>query len=131
MLNPSTADADSDDPTIRRCTDFAGRWGMAELRVVNLFALRTHDPRQLLSPANSLDPIGPENDRVISEELETADLIVEAWGNHGTFGDRASEVRSLVSAHVSKAWHLGLNMTGEPRHPLYVRSDAVLSPVHL
>lgn len=124
MLNPSTADANLDDPTIGRCAGFARRWGMAELRVVNLFALRSSDPKQL---EWAEDPVGPDNDAVIASELRRASLIVVAWGNHGKLHGRADEVRSLVAQSGVTVQQLGTNITGEPRHPLYVAFDAGLS----
>ncbi len=126
MLNPSTADAESNDPTISRCVDFASKWGMSELLVVNLFALRATDPSELRT---AKDPVGPENDQVIEDVLKTVDVIVAAWGNHGTLNNRADGVRELISKSGRPVHQLGANRTGEPRHPLYVPSDAVLSPV--
>ncbi|MFM7320548.1 MAG: DUF1643 domain-containing protein, partial [Armatimonadota bacterium] len=46
-LNPSTADAGSDDPTLRRCVGFARAWGFPAVVLVNGFALRAADPRAL------------------------------------------------------------------------------------
>ena len=59
-LNPSTADATEDDPTLKRCISFAQKWGYGSLLLVNLFSLRATDPRGLKMAA---DPIGPKTDR--------------------------------------------------------------------
>src|SRR5206468_3458260 len=87
-LNPSTADETQDDPTIRRCMDFARRWGYARLAMVNLYAFRSTDPRVLRDAA---DPVDPENDDVLSVVFAGSDLIVAAWGVHAGH-DRVSEV---------------------------------------
>ena len=82
MLNPSTADATHDDPTIRRCIGFARAWGFEWLKVVNLFAYRATDPRDLWA----VDPyppyatqVGPENDCTIAKVVGGSDLVVCAW----------------------------------------------------
>ena len=77
MLNPSTATAETDDPTIRRVIQFAAREDATELAVVNLFAARATDPRKL--PAFD-DPVGPDNDTIIEQPAAAADLIIAAWG---------------------------------------------------
>ena len=79
MLNPSTADADIDDPTIRRCVGFGKSWGYDALEVVNLFAWRETEPKFLITPS---DPIGPDNDGAILEASGRAELVVCAWGSH-------------------------------------------------
>src|SRR5262245_13227298 len=79
MLNPSTADADQDDPTIRRCLGFSRAWGAGGLVVVNLFALRATDPDQLRIAA---DPVGPDNDSHLSTAA-FGRLVVAAWGARG------------------------------------------------
>lgn len=119
MLNPSTADASEDDPTIRRCMGFARSWGYGGICVVNLFAYRSTDPRALASVP---DPVGPRNDQQIDATLGGADLVVAAWGAHGTLGARSATVRALVEKH-RPLYHLGLTKNGSPRHPLYLRSD--------
>src|SRR6266568_2441266 len=90
MLNPSTADASSDDPTIRRCLGFTRDWGYRRLIVVNLFAWRTSEQALL---ANARAPIGADNDRAIVTAAKTADRVVCAWGVHGVIHDRDGEVR--------------------------------------
>lgn len=114
LLNPSTADAKRDDPTIRRCIDFSRRWGFGALEVVNLFALRATEPSVL---RRARDPVGPRNDRAISRAMERADAVVAAWGAHGAWGERASEVRRLLPAGTLA---LGVTARGEPAHPLYL-----------
>ena len=118
MLNPSTADANKDDPTIRRCMGFARRWGFGCLTVVNLFALRSVDPKAL---ALASDPVGPDNDKWICLEVMDADRIISAWGNGGQLNGRSNEVVGLIESRCGKlTQHLGLNQSGEPKHPLYI-----------
>ena len=115
MLNPSMADERQDDPTIRRCISFSLAWGFGALRVVNLFALRTPDPRALLEAS---DALGPRGERALRAALRDADAVVAAWGNvHPPLAERASEVRRVLP---TEAWCLGVTRRGEPRHPLYV-----------
>ena len=116
MLNPSTADASQDDPTIRRCIRFAIRWGYGCLEVRNLFSLRATDPDQLYLVDY---PIGPGNHQLVTEK-GAFDLIVAAWGNHGRHLGRGAEVISDLSSLGLQLFHLGLTKSGEPRHPLYV-----------
>lgn len=125
MLNPSTADAMTDDPTIRRCTGFARREGCGGISVVNLFALRATDPADL---SRHPDPAGPDNDRWLWMHATSGRLVIAAWGAHKLADARAREVaRRLAEAGV-QAQCLGVTSAGHPRHPLYVRSDAPLVP---
>ena len=124
MLNPSTANAKRDDPTIRRCMGFARAWGFGGVDVVNLFAFRATDPRALREAA---DPIGPANDRHLRRAVRSAGLIVLAWGAHEMARDRAARARPLFNRPGSRC--LGLTQSGEPRHPLYLRRDASPVPV--
>ena len=118
MLNPSTADAEMDDPTIRRCMGFARRWGFQGLVVGNLFAWRATDPRELCRVA---DPIGPDNDHHLKAMSGNADAVIAAWGEWGALRGRNEHVTGLLGGVVE---HLGLTKQGHPRHPLYVRADA-------
>ena len=118
-LNPSTADAERDDPTVRRCIGFAKRWGYGTLCIGNLFALRTSSPRVL---RRSTFPIGPQNDLWLRRLAAEADLIVAAWGAAGAWMDRDREVRNMFGPMMC----LGSTVGGQPRHPLYVPRDARL-----
>jgi hypothetical protein len=120
MLNPSTADAERDDPTIRRCLAFAKAWGYSSLVVCNLFALRATDPRELLGAA---DPIGPDGD-VSLAAARNADLVIAAWGAWVPFG---RDQQALWLLRRTPLYCLGLTKQGYPRHPLYCRSD--LQPI--
>lgn len=115
MLNPSVADADHDDPTIRRCTGFAARWGYPGIEVVNLFAYRATDPRALLA---NHDPVGPDNDLAIQDAAARAGIIVAAWGAFAQHYDRVQMVLLLLRRYALHT--LGLTKDGHPRHPLYV-----------
>jgi hypothetical protein len=125
MLNPSTADAARDDPTVRRCIGFARSWGYGGLEVVNLFAYRATDPRALRRAA---DPVGPANRRHIAAAIANARLVIAAWGADATAGDAAARLRALSRRELRC---LGLTRSGAPRHPLYVRATARPRPVRL
>lgn len=124
MLNPSTADAQRNDPTISRCIAFAQCWGFGALEVVNLFAYKAIYPRDLLKAAN---PIGEENDRFILQALSRSSRIVAAWGTKGTLLDRDKQIIQLL-ARWQNVHCLGATKDGHPRHPLYVKGDTGLIP---
>lgn len=118
MLNPSTADAQSNDPTIRRCIGFAQTWGYGYLEVVNLFGLRSPHPQHLRQAA---DPIGAECDKYIQIAAQQADRIILAWGNWGHFWGRDQAVVKFLASY--DLYCLGLNQSKQPRHPLYLKRD--------
>lgn len=124
MLNPSTADASVDDPTIRRCRSFATREGCGALTVVNLFALRATDPGELTTHP---DPVGPDNDTHIALALgKQPEVVIAAWGALPFARARAAAVTSILAP----TWQvncLGTTKSGDPRHPLYVRGDQPLA----
>lgn len=115
MLNPSTADAETDDPTIRRCIAFARLWGYGGIVVRNLFALRATDPREL---RNHPDPVGQSNDDQYLRHCRDDALTVAAWGVHGGLAGRDVEVRALLRRYGVALHHLGLTKDGFPKHPL-------------
>lgn len=122
MLNPSTADAEQDDPTIRRCIGFAKAWGYGSITVVNVYALRSTDPAAL---AQASDPFGPENDWHLRDVILGSSGAVAAWGAHPgateafrAFLRRTSEVNAAGGLVT-----LGMTKSGHPRHPLYVKGD--------
>lgn len=121
MLNPSTADAEKNDPTIRRCIGLAQSWGYDGLRVVNLFAYRSTDPCALVRVD---DPVGPDNDRIMLSTTEACSAVVAAWGARGSlYPERVRAVLSLLGSPLSCC---GFTRSGSPRHPLYLPSDTKL-----
>lgn len=120
MLNPSTADAEQDDPTIRRCVSFARLWGYGSIAVANVFGLRSTDPREL---AKHPDPVGPKNDHYLAG-MGWLTKVVAAWGANHMAKAREDRVRHLLAGNTVC---LGVTKGGSPRHPLYVASAT--SPV--
>lgn len=116
LLNPSTADGQFDDPTIRRCVSFAASWGYGGIHVVNLFALRATDPREVI---RAEEPVGSENDQVILSYAHWP--ILAGWGSRGSFLDRDRRVIEILSGSTIQC--LGLTKDGHPRHPLYIAKD--------
>ncbi len=125
MLNPSRADHRQDDPTLRRCIGLAQQWQFSRLTVVNLFAYCTASPKILKTVAH---PIGSGNDDHIMRACEAADLILLAWGNWGNLHQRDQAVLNLLTPFRDRLCCLGLNRTGQPRHPLYVPRHPLLQP---
>lgn len=124
MLNPSTADADNDDPTIRRCIGFVRAWGCGRLLVTNLFAFRATKPADMLASA---DPVGPDNDRAILDAALDAALsggpVICAWGAHGKHKSRDLDVLAMLAVTQAEPMSLGETAENLPRHPLYLRGD--------
>lgn len=117
MLNPSTADDKDDDPTIRRCIGFAQRYGYVLMHVINLYAWRSSDPRDL---GRVGDPVGPDNDDWIRRTLDGAS-VVAAWGA-GAQRSRVEKFMEIVGP-TRAVWCLGTTRLGQPRHPLYVPGE--------
>lgn len=128
MLNPSTADANSDDPTIRRCIGFAKREGATGIVVYNLYAFRATSPADIKTAAN---PYGPDNDGWLMNLSRWAGdngkSIVCAWGTNASENavKRATKIFATFGAMTAC---LGKTKDGHPKHPLYVRGDAPLVP---
>ena len=117
-LNPSTADEEQDDPTIRRCIAFARDWGYGAVWMTNLYAFRSTDPKVLrwmrLEEAN-----GSENDHHLARRGNAADLVIVAWGAHGL--QRRNRARDVLRLLYGKTLHcLRVTKGGHPSHPLYL-----------
>ncbi len=117
MLNPSTATEVQNDPTVERCERRARTLGFGAFRVLNIFAFRATDPRDMRAAA---DPVGPLNDAAIRDSLPWADQVICAWGTHGAHLSRGPQVEVLLRAADRPLFHLGLTKDGHPKHPLYI-----------
>lgn len=115
MLNPSTADAEQLDPTLRRCARYTEDWGYERFDVVNLFAYRSTDPDVL---PTLLDPIGYRNDEAIVKTASQAGLVVCGWGVGGALKQRDLHVLKLLKGVTLTV--LRLTAEGHPHHPLYL-----------
>lgn len=126
MLNPSTADATQDDPTIRRCIGLAKAWQHGCLEVCNLFAYRATNPAELIKAA---DPVGPENDNHLINAICRARVIVAAWGTKGIYKNRDAEFLKLMSnikgIQGTGIFCLDKTKGGHPKHPLYISNSVI------
>lgn len=126
MLNPSTATHEVLDPTVSRCKKRAETLGYGGMEVVNIFALRSTDPKALYTFKGN--PIGEGNGTAIAQAAAEADIVVCAWGTHGKFLEMGETVRVLLHFYCPKKTHyLKLNSDGSPAHPLYLAYE--LQPV--
>ena len=131
MLNPSVADEEKDDPTIRKCAHFQQAWQPGRrgaVEVVNLFALRATDPKALVGHP---DPVGPDNDdhivAALREVRDAGGRVVVAWGAHKLARERAMQVLDVI-LDFDVPMCLGHTRDGSPRHPLYVPYSQPLVP---
>ncbi|MFF2571124.1 DUF1643 domain-containing protein [Streptomyces sp. NPDC058084] len=125
MLNPSTAGARDNDPTVTRCLAFARREHAGGLAIVNLFARCATNPAELKADP---DPVGAYADSFIDHTVATSPLVIAAWGTHGGLHGRADQV-------AARLWQRGIGLRcfgttdgGQPRHPLYLHGDTPLVP---
>lgn len=115
-LNPSTADQDCDDPTVRRCIEFARRWGFGSMFMLNAHGFRSTDPRGMRSVA---DAVGPQNEFYIRAVSGFVGRVVVAWGNHCS----EEHQRRVMGWCGRPVLCFAVTKTGRPKHPLYVRGD--------
>jgi hypothetical protein len=124
-LNPSTADAENDDPTIRRCINFAKAWGGGGVIMLNLFAYRSTKPEGLHKVS---DPIGPDNNKWLDFYTSKSNsVIIAAWGagvKSSPIEQRDKHVLNRLTKY-HQLYHLGLTKEGYPRHPLYVKGTTL------
>lgn len=117
MLNPSTADEKTNDPTVERCQRRAMKLGFGGLIVVNIFAYRSTDPEELYTVDN---PIGQDNLQAISNAATAVEMFVCGWGKHGKLENRGNEVIQILKSFKVIPYALKINKDGTPAHPLYI-----------
>ncbi len=114
-LNPSTADAETDDNTIRKCIKFAKSWGYEGLIMTNLFAYRATKPKVMMAYS---EPVGAENDWHLEQQAGRADTVIAAWGADGWYQGRAGFILDFLPPDI---YALRVSeKTGQPWHPLYL-----------
>ena len=128
-INPSTADADIDDHTVRKWFGFAERNNAKRFIVGNAFALRSTDVKGLL---DSEDPIGVDNDKYLSKIIEEADLLVPCWGSRrktpNALHQRFDDILSMLASSGKPVMCLGTTKSGDPKHPLMLPYSTELVP---
>ena len=117
MLNPSTADHERNDNTVRRVIGFVNGYGFSLLTVCNAFALKSTDPKELY---RAIDPVGPDNDEHLEREARSAEVVIAGWGNHGALFGRSMIVRTLLRRVKPQIYCWDLTSIGEPCHPLFL-----------
>lgn len=119
MLNPSTADAEIDDATIRSCIRLTKGLGYGSFEVVNIFGLRATDPKAL---AEAADPIGPMNEQVVAAAISRCDMVICAWGSHPMAARKSSFLMGHIRSRRPAAFCFGVTKHGAPKHPLYIKT---------
>lgn len=118
MLNPSTADHVQNDPTIERCMRRARAMKFGRLEIVNLFSLRSTDPKVLYETTGV---IGEDDTTSILDAVKASEIVVCGWGTHGALHGRGEYIKNLLQkVYPHKLRVLAINKDGSPKHPLYV-----------
>lgn len=126
MLNPSTADADIDDPTIRSCTRLSNALGAGSFEVVNLFAFRATDPKELHNNKYE-ENVGSDNGKFIGLSVQRCDLSIVAWGAHElAVSEGKKVVKEILTYHRPAVFCLGKTKSNAPKHPLYIKTGQQL-----
>lgn len=132
MLNPSIANANENDPTLKRVLDFSRRWGYGSLVVVNLAAHISSNPKRLKF---ATDPIGPLTDYWVKKSIDGARELLCAWGSSSNLGTDLLRWRPHQLLTRIREWEpqlsfscLGVNQDGSPKHPLYISPLAKRKP---
>jgi len=130
MLNPSTADANKDDPTMRRVSDFSRRWGYNWVTVGNLWPHRTSKPVELRSWLARRDEFveraTTESESWVADMVERAHMVIVAWGAHGDHNARGTRMLDFLCEQGVEPYALALTKSGAPSHPL--RLSSLLEP---
>lgn len=133
MLNPSTADAETDDSTVRRCIGFAQRLGFDGIKIYNLFAFRATKTADLRKAGF---PIGEQNDTYILSGAKNAAAcntpVVIAWGAMQfpeSVGSRTTHVIGLLARVGAPVHALHINQNGSPGHPLFLPYSCTLQEI--
>ena len=124
-LNPSTADETTDDPTVRRCINYAKEWGYPAFIMLNLFAFRATEPADMKATGNTVDnSTHHENNNQILEACRNSAIVVAAWGNHGEDQNRSEDIELFLDFYNIELHCLKINSaTRMPAHPLYLKKD--------
>jgi hypothetical protein len=127
MVNPSTADADTDDATIRKLKGFGARNGWGRIMVGNLFAFRATNVKELASAA---DPIGPDNSIHLLDMMLIADRVVFAWGPVGKVPlAHRNQWKRVWAMCALQPMSIGEPAKcGHPKHPLMLAYDTPIVP---
>jgi hypothetical protein len=123
LLNPSTADEFKLDPTLRRCEGYARKWAAGGFEVLNIFAYRATDPRDLIAAGF---PIGDRNDDYFIDRAHAhrGRVVICGWGSNAEGLQRPHDVMRILHRAGARPHALGITRGFMPKHPLYLRADA-------
>jgi hypothetical protein len=124
-MNPSTAEANIDDPTIRKEMVFTQREKLYCYVKVNVMDFRSTSPDWLRSPG--IVPCSDVNRGMIGLFADRAAKIIVCFGRlHRSLRQYGEAV--LDDLKDKELWCLGTNNDGSPKHPLYLSNDTPLVP---
>jgi len=119
-VNPSTADAELDDATVRKWKGFVSRWsGFGNFTAANVFAYRATDVKELRAVT---DACGPENWATLERLIGSAQVVVPCWGRIDKVPKQLrvyiSRTLDLIMSSGKPVFVFGYTKNGMPQHPL-------------
>jgi len=121
-LNPSTANGEDDDPTIRSLTRILTNANFGGFTMCNLFPVISPYPEKVSEWWSGQNEHLKLNDDIILITSSTSRVIICCWGNFSVAKIRARQIK-LIAPY---AMCFGHNANGSPKHPLYLKSDSKL-----
>ena len=118
LLNPSHADAQTDDRTVSKLIQFSRDWEYGGFYLGNIHSYISSDPKLLV---HHLIPNEPLNIFHLKEMAKKSKKIVLGWGNSGKLPQWLKHI-------TTQPYCLGINQNGSPKHPLYLSRKTTLNP---
>eukprot|EP01084_Bolivina_argentea_P270830 460612_1 len=114
-FNPSTADGQIDDATVKKLIKYCKLWDYGGLYICNLFAFVAKNP---LDIDECEHPIGSSNDYYLQKYSVKSDKIIVMWGRQGAFYN--NRIQNVLKIFTMRIYCFKLTKNKQPYQPLYL-----------
>lgn len=133
-INPSTAEPDNLDNTLKSVSRIAERNGFDSFIMFNVYAQRATNPDDMDNDFN--ESLHNENMQAFRWVLEQSGETPAIWAAWGTIVEKRSYLKKCLEEMVQEGERFGAkwymagkpSMKGHPHHPLYLKKDSKIEP---